>query len=97
MSAASVQARESVKHSNGASDVLAKIDTQAVAALSSVHQIASGTQQQSVNSSEIARHVEQIAQSAETNSRAAGETAGMAAHLAYLTGGLRNVLAGFPG
>jgi len=95
MSAASVQARESVKHSNGASDVLAKIDTQAVAALSSVHQIASGTQQQSVNSSEIARHVEQIAQSAETNSRAAGETAGMAAHLAYLTGGMRNVLAGF--
>ncbi|MBI5659591.1 MAG: methyl-accepting chemotaxis protein [Nitrosomonadales bacterium] len=95
MSAAGVRARESVSHSGGASEALAKISSRAATALESVHQIAAGTRQQSANSSEIARHVEQIARSAQTNSRAAEETAEMASHLAYLTGGMRNALAGF--
>lgn len=94
MSSASAQAQESAEHSSGVSDVLARIDTQATASLDSVHRIAAGVQQQSANSGEIARHVEQIADSTQQNSRIANETAGMAAHLALLAGGMRGALAG---
>jgi len=74
-------------------EALAKIDTQAIASLDCVHQIAAGAQQQSANSGEIARHVEQIAESPQQNSRIANETAGMAAHLAALAVGMRGALA----
>jgi methyl-accepting chemotaxis protein len=90
-------AQESVAHANGVTEVLAKIDAQAMAALDSVHQIASGAEQQSANSAEIARHVEQIAESTHLNSHAANETAGMASHLAALASGMRSALAAFRG
>lgn len=95
MSSARMQAQESVTHSSNASEALAKIATQADIALGSVHQIASSTRQQSLSSSEIAQHVEQIAKSAQANSHAAKETAEMSSHLAYLANGMRNALAGF--
>ncbi len=95
MGAASDQARESVAHASGATGALAQIDAQALIALDSVHQIAAGTQQQSANSADIARHVEHIAASAQGNSQAATETAGMAAHLARLADGMRGALSGF--
>ena len=94
MASASAQAQESAEHANGVTEALAKIDTQAIASLDCVHQIAAGAQQQSANSGEIARHVEQIAESTQQNSRIANETAGMAAHLAVLAGGMRSALAG---
>jgi methyl-accepting chemotaxis protein len=93
MASASGQAQESAAHANGATEVLAKIDTQAVAALDSVHQIAAGTQQQSAASSDIARHVEQIAASTQQNSHAAHETAEMASHLTSLANSMRGNLA----
>ena len=97
MNSASGQAQESAAHANGVTEALAKIDAQASAALDSVHQIAAGTHQQSVSSSEIARHVEQIAESTQQNSHVANETAAMATHLASLAGGMRSALAGFRG
>ncbi len=93
MASASAQAQESAEHANGVTEALAKIDTQAIASLDCVHQIATGAQQQSANSGEIARHVEQIAESTQQNSRIANETAGMAAHLAALAVGMRGALA----
>lgn len=95
MAAAAARALESVVHSNEASDALAKIDAQAITALNNVHQISSGTRQQSDNSSTIVQHIDQIAQSAQANSKAAAETAEMASHLEYLTANMRNTLAGF--
>lgn len=97
MAAAGDKAQDSVAHASGVSDALTEIDTQAIAALGRVHQIASATQQQSSSSAEIARHVEQIADSAQINSHAAAETAEMAAHLAYLANGMRTSLANFRG
>ncbi|HUW50864.1 MAG TPA: methyl-accepting chemotaxis protein [Sulfuricella sp.] len=97
MAKAGGKAQESVTHANGVREVLSEIDMQAIAALDRVHQIASATQQQSSSSTEIARHVEQIADSAQINSHAAAETAEMAAHLAYLASGMRTSLANFRG
>ena len=94
MNSASGQAQESAAHASGATEALAKIDAQAAAALDSVHQIAAGTQQQSVSSSEIAQHVEQIAASTHQNSHAANEAAAMASHLALLANSMRGALAG---
>jgi len=94
MASASGQAQESAAHANGATEVLAKIDTQAMAALGSVRQIADGTQQQSAASSDIARNVEQIAASTQQNSHTANETAGMASHLTSLANSMRGGLAG---
>jgi len=94
MASASGQAQESAAHANGATEVLAKIDTQAGASLSSVHQIAAGTLQQSASSVDIARHVEQIAASTQQNSHAANETAEMASHLTSLASSMRGDLAG---
>lgn len=93
MASASSQAQESTVHANGATEVLAKIDAQALAALDSVHRIAAGTQQQSANSLDIAQHVEQIAVSTQQNSRAANETTGMASHLTALANSMRSVSA----
>ena len=94
MASASEQAQKSAAHARGATEVLGKIDTQAATALDSVHQIAAGTQQQSVASSDIARHVEQIAGSTQQNSRAANETAGMVTHLTSLANGMLDAVAG---
>jgi methyl-accepting chemotaxis protein len=94
MASASEQAQKSAAHAKGATEVLGKIDTQAVTALDSVHQIAAGTQQQSAASSDIARHVEQIAESTQQNSRAANETAGMVTHLTSLANGMLDAVAG---
>lgn len=94
MTSASGQAQESAAHANGVTEVLDKIDAQAVAALDSVHRIAAGAQQQSAKSADIARHVEQIAASTHQNSHAANETAEMASHLASLASGMRGALAG---
>ena len=97
MAAASNQTVGSVAHANEVMEVLARIDAQALAAFDSVHQIAAGAEQQSANSADIARHVEQIALSTQQNSQAANETAGMASHLATLANGMRSALAGFRG
>lgn len=94
MASASRQAQESTSHADGATEVLARIDAQAAVSLSSVHQIASGVEQQSTSSIEIARHVEQIAESTQKNSRVASETAGMAAHLATLASGMLGTSSG---
>jgi methyl-accepting chemotaxis protein len=94
MASAGGQAQESAAHARGATAVLDKIDKQAAAALDSVHQIAAGTQQQSVASSDISRHVEQIAASTQQNSCAANETAGMVSHLTSLASGMICAVAG---
>jgi len=95
MATVGTQAQESVAQTNEVSEVLIKIDAQAMTALNNVRQISSGTQQQSINSSKIAEHIEQIAQGAQTNSHTAAETVDLASHLEYLTGGMRNVLTNF--
>jgi len=95
MAAASSQAQEGVAHAGGVTEALAKINGQALAALDSVQRIASSTRQQSAASNDIAQHVEQIAASAQQNSHAAAETAGIASHLTWLAQGLRTALADF--
>ncbi|HEY3325837.1 MAG TPA: methyl-accepting chemotaxis protein [Novimethylophilus sp.] len=97
MHTASAQVRRSVEHATSANGMLKKIDGQAASALGSVHQIAAGVKQQSTNSSDIARHVEQIAEGAQQNNHAAAETANMATHLAGLASSMRIVLGGFKG
>lgn len=94
MASAGGQAEESAAHTKGATEVLDKIDKQAATALGSVHQIAAGTQEQSVASSDIARHVEQIAASTHQNSHAASETTGMVSHLASLASSMRDAVSG---
>ncbi|MFA7269510.1 MAG: methyl-accepting chemotaxis protein [Sterolibacterium sp.] len=94
MTAASVQARESAAHAAGVTETLMKIDGQSKTARDNVDQIAVSTHQQSSSSSLIAQNVEQIALGAQQSSKAAADSAGMAAHLSRLAESMRVVLSG---
>lgn len=95
MRASSVRVEQGVLLTDQATTALMNISAGTQQAETRVSDIASATQEQSVASSEIAKNVERVAQMAEENNMAVGETAGDARQLGQLADRLHNLVSRF--
>jgi methyl-accepting chemotaxis protein len=95
MEASSALVRDGVQLASQAERALAQINEGARQVVERINGIAAATREQSVVSSEIAGNVEKIAQMAEENCAAVGETARDAKHLQQLSVNLRDLVRKF--